>query len=1495
MAEQPLRARPVQLLTLALYRSGRQAEALRVVDHYRSELAEAGLEPPVDITDLEQRVQVDDPELRRRPVASTAVRGYELAEQIGKRGSSAVFRGFQPALGREVAVKQVRAELADRPEFIRRFEAEARTVAALEHPFIVPLYDYWREPGSAYLVLRWLRGGTLEAALGGRPLSVEAVSDFVVQVGSALAAAHAAGVVHGDVRSANIFLDGAGNHYLGDFAIALDTAVPKHIGDDVRAFATVVHEALTGERPETFPSARRHRPDLPSAVDDVLATAAGDHAGDPYPSVGEFVDALLGALGGPPSPSRMVVDRVVNPYKGLAAFEEHEAADFHGRERLVDRLLAALDRPGVAGRLVAVVGPSGSGKSSLVRAGLLPRLRAGAIPGSERFFMTTMVPGTDPFRELERALARIATKPTAGLAATMAATAGGIATVVDAVVGDDTELLLVIDQFEELYTHVDSDTRRQHFLDRLHAALIAPDSHLRVVLTVRADFWDRPLNHHGLAQILQTAAVTVTPLGGHELEAAITRPARRMGVDPEPALVSAVVADVHDRPGTLPLLQYTLTELFEHRRGRHMELASYRALRGVAGSLARRAEELYGELSVDERVAARRTFSRLVTPGESGADARRRVVRSELGGSPEAGAVVERFGAARMLSFDRDAETREPTVEVAHEALITAWPRLRGWIEDDRDAIRALRRLTAAAAEWDRSGRSAADLYRGTRLDSVMAFADTHELTPAERDFLDASLAEADRFRRAQRRAVRRLRASVVVAAVVAVFAVAGGAIAFGQRNRADREASRADDQAELAVANAEEAEQTALEAVASAESLGRPDLGLLLAIAAFDREASPGSERALLNTLHAVSSRVSALALGQRQFQTCARDLGSGWFAAPGPAGLTLVGARSGTVVSTSLPTRCPSAVAPDRSRAAATQSDGSLAIWDVEADRLIARSDGANFVHAAFSPDGRTLLASTGRPDTGEVDGAVVLDADTGEVTGEIALPFPIDDLTWTRSGRVLLFGLPDPRTRQASVVVRTGPDGAEVTRIDGFVGGVRAGGLNADGTILWVGDRRYEVTFIDLATGAVLGSNRFRPDEIHIASAVDDTASTTAITVSSGTYLVDIATGRELAGPLRPADVPIALSVVDDDRIATVQSDGTVEILSWTGGGYEDQRVEFPQDSGFGGVQPDEQIGVIGFREDPSAFALLDPTTGEQRLIRFEDLGEADLGSGPSAPLGVMSLSGGRAAILRADLSGLVVDVRGSVVAHFDFAADRDLDFVSQSRTGDVIAFLVADASRGPGPLGAGALEFLVADMGPLELLPFSLELDDDSTRSWQPSVDGGLVTLAEGTLTRYDPAGDELEKVDVGDPGARIISIGRGLAVATGDGTVQLRDPDTLELLEMVAGPTGPTYAQYVDDRRILLSDSSGDAILYDLEAGTTIGKLLGEQSLNISGAPTVTADGKHAWLPVNAQFVKVPLDRSLWRDRACDLVSRELTDQEWSEFISDSEPRRDLCD
>ncbi len=220
VAEQPLRERFVELLMRALYLSGRQAEALRAYQSFRAYLAdETGLEPSSGLTELEKRITLGDASLD--PPSADAVPGYELLEVIGEGAFGAVYRAVQPSVGREVAVKVVRAALADDPRFVQRFEAEAQLVARLEHPHVVPLYDFWRRPGGAFLVFRLLRGGSLHDRIEGGPLTIEEATRLIDELGAALVAAHALGVVHRDVKPANVLFDESGNSYLADFGIAL--------------------------------------------------------------------------------------------------------------------------------------------------------------------------------------------------------------------------------------------------------------------------------------------------------------------------------------------------------------------------------------------------------------------------------------------------------------------------------------------------------------------------------------------------------------------------------------------------------------------------------------------------------------------------------------------------------------------------------------------------------------------------------------------------------------------------------------------------------------------------------------------------------------------------------------------------------------------------------------------------------------------------------------------------------------------------------------------------------------------------------------------------------------------------------------------------------------------------------------------------------------------------------------------------------------------------
>ena len=320
------------------------------------------------------------------------------------------------------------------------------------------------------------------------------------------------------------------------------------------------------------------------------------------------------------------------------------------------------------------------------------------------------------------------------------------------------ELVLVIDQFEEAFTQADNEDEREQFLKILTAAARDPESHLRIITTLRADFYDRPLMYPDFGELMRECTEVVLPLSRGEMERAIVDPAEKAGLKLEEGLLTAILVDIGEQPGSLPLLQFALTELFERRDGRWLTVSAYQEIGGVSGALARRADDLYAELDDASQKAAHQLFLRLVTLNEGSEDTRRRARLDELlslqGDDTVMSAVIDRFGKYRLLTFDRDPSTRTPTVEVAHEALIRQWGKLREWLQKDREGLRTQRRLTAATDEWLNAGRESSYLASGSRLEQFETWSNDTELalTGSEQDYLQASLARraAARSRRSR-------------------------------------------------------------------------------------------------------------------------------------------------------------------------------------------------------------------------------------------------------------------------------------------------------------------------------------------------------------------------------------------------------------------------------------------------------------------------------------------------------------------------------------------------------------------------------------------------------------------------------------------------------------------------------------------------------------------------------------------------------------------------
>ena len=837
----PTRESLTASLMLALHGAGRQAEALRRYRSLQGRLGEElGIRPSARLQRLHDQIAAGDPaldcteEVSGDAASGPAVRGYEVRERIGERGSGIVYRAYQPALGREVALTIVRPELANDPGFIRRFEAEAQTVARLEHPNIVPVYDYWREHGQAYVVARLVGGRTLRDVIdSGEVLAPDTLVRLVDQIGAALETAHLSGVHHGNVTAEHVLVDDRGDTYLADFEIAAPSA-RDGAADDVRGFAAVIAQAATTDLD----------PALARAIE--AASAMTESA----PDIASFRRELSEILHRSDRPVATVVTQ--NPYRGLRSFEQSDAVNFFGRDRFVQRVLARLGRSGSAGSFVAVVGPSGSGKSSVVKAGLLPALRSGAVDGSDEWFVVEMTPGVHPFEQLEEAFIAVAVDPPSSLLEVLTGAHG-----IQRAASDhgDAQVLLLVDQFEELFTLTSPDVAAR-FMEALTDAVENAPDRIKVVITLRADYFDRPLGHHGIGRLLRTGTELLTPMTPGELECAITGPAQRAGARCEPDLVSELIAAMAPQPSALPLLEYTLTELFEQRGdGDVLRSSTYRELGGLSGALVDRAEAIFNELGADGRLATEQVFLRLVALDGRNA-IRRRVLLSELRSMSGIGqhvtSIVETFARHRLLTLDRDPASRATTVEISHETLFTTWPRLARWIDAARADVIAERRLAQLAAEWVERDRSSDFVLGAGRFARYASWAEHAPvaITPDERDFLEASITaaeERERTRRRQRERDSRLRrrsALLVGLAAITAFVIGLAAFAIVQQRRASDLADQ--------IAAAAEARRLGAEAQVLADS--EPGLAMVAALESA-RTTAPSGEilPASMDALYAV------------------------------------------------------------------------------------------------------------------------------------------------------------------------------------------------------------------------------------------------------------------------------------------------------------------------------------------------------------------------------------------------------------------------------------------------------------------------------------------------------------------------------------------------------------------------------------------------------------------------------------------------------------------
>ena len=1149
------------------------------------------------------------------------------------------------------------------------------------------------------------------------------------------------------------------------------------------------------------------------------------------------------------------------PFKGLQPFDVDDAELFFGRERLVAELVARL--PGTS--LLGVIGPSGSGKSSVVRAGLLPALAAGVLSGSERWTRVLLRPGEQPGAALARALGGVPLPAALGR------------------VEPGERLLVVVDQFEEVFTVCTEPAERVAFLDELAGTAAADtDGRLLVVLALRADFYGACASHPRFARLLGANQVLVGPMRPDELGRAIEEPATAAGLVVEPELAARLVEETAGRTGGLPLLSTTLLELWERRSDDRLTIRAYERTGGVNGAVARLAERAYDRLSSGEAAVARNMLVRLAGAGEAEVAVKRQVPLAELDLGRDAAArrVLDVLTANRLVTVGGD------TVEVAHEALLREWPRLRSWLEQDAEARRLHRHVTLAAREWEAGGRDPGELYRGARLASALDLAAEHGdvLNRLEREFLDEARLVSERESVRAHRMNRRLRMLLAGALVALVAAGALGLVALDQRGDARRTATVA------------EAQRLGAQAL----TVDELDRALLLARTGVALEDSVATRGNLLAAL----LRVPRGSLG------------------------VLPDVRDNAIYGIAL--------SPRGDRIAVGDHVGEVRLFDARTRRELAsyRLRPGLVQRLAFSPDGATLAVAGQEPEN-EPPGALidVLDARTLERLQRIVLPPPRAggiagaSPVFAADGRRLIV-LQIPFSDQPQAVFRVDLDrGAIVGRPFRFPGSASDPAYSSDRRRLFVTsgpeDATYELDTTDLhviarhpAGGTAVA---LHPDEDLLAVGAED----------GSVRLVELPSGRvhRLAGK---HDAGASAMEFSADGRTLVSGDSNGGLIAWDVE-HRSLRERFEGHTATVGtvdITPDGRTAITAGSEDGTvAFWDLDDSRRTVRHVPLASRFVAD----ESTPRGVavspddrtLAVTHENGTVELLDTSTLepraVLDALDQLALATDFSPDGRLLAVAgdKGELGLWDARTLAPVRRLQGLRGwTQAAAFspngrLVA-AGDYSDKPRLLIWDVASGRQtafetpFAPaqltfSPNGRLLAAAgreRGVEVRDVVSGRLVGKPPLNEM-ARSVAFspdGTLLFVGQYNGTGMFFSTEDWK----PAGPGIRGHGQRVlnarftpDGRTLATSSADGTVQLWDVASRLAIGAPLVVQRDDLV-ASILSRDGGHLYaLPTGTEGMRLTLTPRLWLDLSCAIAGRELTRREWEEVLPDR-PYRQVC-
>ena len=1444
------------------------------------------------------------------------IKSYQVLEQLDAGGFGAVYRAYQPIIEREVALKVILPRLANEPSFIRSFEVEAQTVARLEHPYIVPLYDFWLDPNGAYLVMRLMRGGSLRDVIDTQEqIPIDEIQVYVTQIAAALTIAHRNSIIHRDLKPENILLDEDHNSYLTDFGIAHrkgfdDTSddvlqgsvnyMPPEViqGDtlttqaDIYSLGILIFEMLTGSLPfsddlnvterlyfhlsDRLPNLHTYDANLPDRLNDILQRATQKNPAHRYPSAQDFARDIQEIATDNTQVSfvntielQQVVD---NPYKGLRPFAEADAIDFFGREALVAQIIDRLNEDHAAANFLAVVGPSGSGKSSVVQAGVLPRLRQGDVADTSDWFIADLAPGGAPIANLANALLSVSTVPLPMLERRLQDKETGLAWAVDKILADSEQarLLIFIDQFEEIFTSVDDDATRQHLL-RLLIHAVQESSDVYVIVTIRADFFDKPLMYEGIGELIQSRTQVVLPLTAAEIEEVIVGPAKRVGLQVDRDLIAAIVADVREEPGALPLLQYALTELFEWREGNHLTLEAYEKSGRLQGALARRAQQVYDPLPDDVQDVTRQLFLRLVTLGEGTEDTRRRVKRSELLALGEdrttVNQILDEFGKYRLLTFDSDLATREPTVEIAHEALIREWEQLRQWLDKSRNDIRLQRTLNQAAQEWDNRDRKDSFLLFSGRLLQYREWAQetSLKLTELEREYLQASIAEQERReaiereqqereRALQERVLVRTRQIAIVMGIAVLITIGLTLFSFRQSEIAQQESQNAQVARATSDANAVAAQrqlEIAEERAAEIQNLnllnlaeqavlsGDTGLGLTLVerLASTD-DISPTIQNALYDIAYSSQMRdritahtrkITDLAISPdgRYLATASEDLLIYlWDGLTGEQIGQLAGHRGAITDIT---------FSPDSTQLASGGTDAQLIIWDIAAQGQITtlRGHERGITDVDYHPNGLLIATSSG-------DDTIIL----WNIEREERLRTynghsdSVRTISFDDTGERLISG-----SRDTSVIIWNTATANPINTLNGHNGSVQAVAVSPDGASIFSAAADRSVIWWDADSGTI--KNRFlghsdeitsvavHPDGNLIASTSCGERSTDRTCIQGEVIVWNLEIGDEVNALIGHSDNVNSVVFSPDGASIVTASCGTSRLGSCIGGEYivwdtqpTDDTIQMLSEHTSGVFSVATNASGDRILSGGGSLVLGDQPQGDTRII----LWDADSGTALQRFVAHTSNVTGLAFY---DDDRFLSASRDGTVRVWSIDDDRELRRFTE-HTGAVHDFALSHdrqlvLSAGEERLllwdyETGDIIHAIDDLGS-QITAMSVAFSPDDS-IFAAGLNNGTIILWDTTsgenLRRFDGHTDDVLAVDFTPDGTRLVS-------GSNDRSIRLWDVENGALVRRFDGHTDPVTTLNISATHIVSGSVDNSLRYWDIASGELIRIFEGHQA------------------------------------------------------------------